>query len=145
MFSRNTHKSILTELNQTADGRGVVKRLRGEHFPFAVPTAFMGKESSPDTDVVVAPVLEGENATRFRLDLIQTGFDQMPELWTSAKEWAVQRFYELATCGRRTLTLQLNSGDILFGHNRNILRARTPFDDAQRLLIRIRMSRANTP
>lgn len=131
--------SMINELEKTEDGCKTLEILRNEVFPFAIPTVFIGKEGDSSKEVVIAPVLEDEDSTRFRLDLILKGFQKAPELWSEAKEKAVRNFYELATSGRHTQEFLMEKGDILFGHNRRILHARTPFLDPERHLLRIRM------
>lgn len=131
--------SMIEELKSTECGCGTLEILKNELFPFAIPTVFMGKEGDIKKDVIIAPVLEQEDLTRFRLDLILKGFEKAPELWSEVKEKSVRKFYELATSGRHTQEFLMEKGDILFGHNRRILHARTPFLDIERHLLRIRM------
>ena len=131
--------SIIQELKGTEYGCRTLEILRNELFPFAIPTVFMGKEGDTTKEVIIAPVLEQEDFTRFRLDLILKGFEKAPDLWSEAKEKAVRKFYELATSGRHTQEFFMEKGYILFGHNRRILHSRTPFLDSERHLLRIRM------
>jgi hypothetical protein len=131
--------SIIQELKGTEYGYKVLETLRNESFPFAIPTVFIGKEGNTQKEVVIAPILEHEDCTRFRLDLILKGFEKAPQLWSEVKEKAVRTFYELAISGRHTKDFFMQKGDILFGHNRRILHARTPFFDSERHLLRIRM------
>jgi hypothetical protein len=121
--------SMIQELKGTEDGCKTLEVLRNEFFPFAIPTVFIGKEGNVTKEVIIAPVLEQEDFTRFRLDLILKGFEKAPELWSETKEKAVRKFYELATSGRHTQEFLMEKGDILFGHNRRMLHARTPFLD----------------
>jgi hypothetical protein len=131
--------SMISELEQNYSGQRMLQLLRYDNFPFAIPSIFIGKEGNPDQTYVVAPVLEKYDHCRFRLDLILKGFEKAPELWSLEKEMAARKFYELATSGRHSVEFAMEKGDILFGHNRRILHARTPFEDNSRHLLRIRM------
>lgn len=132
-------ESMISELTTTGEGQRILFLLRYGEFPFAIPSIFIGKEGNPNQEVVVAPVLEKYDYSRFRLDLILKGFDKAPQLWSQEKEWAVRQFYQLAVSGRHSIDFVMEKGDILFGHNRRILHARTLFEDPNRHLLRIRM------
>ena len=131
--------SIISELEKSCSGQCFLNLLRYEQFPFAIPSIFIGKEGNPDQTFVAAPVLEKYDHCRFRQDLILKGFEQAPDLWSQEKEDAVRAFYKMAVSGNHSVSFSMEKGDILFGHNRRILHARTPFEDTNRHLLRIRM------
>ncbi|HEY0377202.1 MAG TPA: TauD/TfdA family dioxygenase [Pyrinomonadaceae bacterium] len=119
-------------------GEECLKALRSLLFPFRVPTSFTKTRKEEEPETILATVISNTPLIRFRYDTIMDGFKCLPSYATKDALWAVNYFHKALEDSLK-LTFRLNSGEVLFTNNHEILHGRTAFGDERRLLLRIRM------
>lgn len=137
-------EDILTSLVESRAGRAALQSLT-EPIPFRVPTLFAGRQDA--AEIGLYPVFSvsmpesPEMRMRWRHDAIIKGFQARPDMATPQLMSAVDIVHHLienhAPCFRR----YLEDDTLLWADNHRMLHGRTHYDDPERHLIRIRISR----
>ena len=138
-------------LSTIVDGRKVLEQIAspGEEashsallssglFPFRRPTAFTRTRREDQPDWIEAPVISSLPLVRYRYDVIERGFQCLPDIDTRERRQALEVFRDALTRAPREI-VRLAAGDLLLANNHEILHGRTTFDDGNRLLLRVRM------
>lgn len=131
-------RKLLLKLARSSSGVECLKALSSLSFPFRVPTSFTKAREEKEPEIILAPIISDVPLIRFRYDVVMSGFKCSPAYATKDALWAVNYFHESLESSRK-LTFKLNSGEILFTNNYEILHGRTAFKDMRRLLLRVRM------
>ena len=137
-------EQVLTELRRLPDSAGLIRTLY-EPFPFEVNAAYLSVEEAASSmkKVIMAPILStaqtGEVEIRYRYDSILSGFAIRPEFDIPNRRKALAALDGVLKPFEKQEGIRLTKGDLIIGHNRRTLHARTSFDDPNRLLLRVRM------
>jgi len=125
---------VIEELRDEQDGERCLRLLLDTIFPFRTPPAFSKRNKT-----LTAPILSGASTIRFRQDCIEDGFEDIPELDTEDRRWAVSYFSDFIENRVSKHTVPATRDQLLVVDNRRSLHARTDFRDAERALIRARL------
>jgi hypothetical protein len=128
----------LAALRKTDEGMQCLSILRSEIFPFRVPPAFAGADT---TKITYAPILGTSPLIRFRLDSLLAGFQACPELMTPSRLWALTYFNRFLESFNERIEVKLERGDIVFIDNHRVLHGRTAFSGSDRLFLRARVEK----
>jgi alpha-ketoglutarate-dependent taurine dioxygenase len=136
-------RELLQDFARTPEGPAVIRTLREQQFPFAMPVVFRSEAEAAAkvTPVITSPVVLSRSTLRYRYDVLKAGFQARPDLATDERVHAVEVFNKFLTGVRETApTIRLERGDLLIANNYTVLHARTDFTDPNRLLLRARIS-----
>lgn len=134
-----TKDQLLARLSETDEGKECVRLLSETEFPFRVPTVFTKLKSETEMEWITAPIISDQPRVRFRHDLISSALELIPIKLSSEAEWALSYFVQiLHECN--PLSLALGQDDLLVFNNYVMLHGRTPFEDLDRTLLRVRLS-----
>lgn len=129
---------LLTKFSDDT-GRESIKLLSSIAWPFRVPTVFTKRRSEDDVEWICAPILSDKPRIRFRYDLIASGLKYISSGPLPDRERALSHFRRVLN-ESACVSVPLARGDLLVLNNHVILHGRSPFDDFERLLLRVRLS-----
>ncbi|WP_295999618.1 TauD/TfdA family dioxygenase [Rugamonas sp.] len=138
---------IVRALARSAAGRAAFTLLCAASVPFRVPSVYAA--SDEQLEYHLAPVFhrpDGEDggwAMRWRYDSICKGLAARPDLGSAPLRAALELVNELVEYSAPRFSHRLPDDTLLWADNHRTLHGRSPYTDAARHLIRIRMS--NTP
>ena len=130
---------LLKTLSDSDDGKECIRLLKTITWPFRVPTVFTKQQSETELEWITAPILSDHPRIRFRYDLITSALDHLPITLSSEAEWALS-YLNKTLHESDPFSLTLNQGDLLVLDNHAVLHGRTPFEDLNRVLLRVRLS-----
>lgn len=135
--------------NYLIPGAAIVERISQENhenlialrqpYPFRVPTVFTETRDDATIELAWAPIISGENdeIIRYRLDTLTDGVQITQKL--SNAQLAAAIAFENTMADIPPIEYHLQPGEALIVDNHRMLHARTPYDDPNRLLYRVRM------
>ncbi|MEM1327394.1 MAG: TauD/TfdA family dioxygenase [Bacteroidota bacterium] len=129
---------IVSELNESADGKKVLDIIQTTKYPFIVPNVF--KKKSGDTPEFNFGYLLKGGKMRFRVDTIQKALNYDASFCTPEQIWAFDYLVHLVRNTQHTRRFHLEPGDLIFINNKTMLHGRSSFTDYDRHLLRIRMN-----
>jgi hypothetical protein len=135
-------RELLRDFARTPEGPAVIRTLREQQFPFAMPVVFRSEAegAAKVPPVVTSPVVLSRSTLRYRHDVLVAGFRARPDLATPERVHAVEAFNEFLIGVRENAPgTRLERGDLLIANNCTLLHARTDFTDPNRLLLRARI------
>lgn len=130
---------LLAMLSKNDIGRECLRLLKTISWPFRVPTVFTRNRSETEMEWITAPILSSQPQIRFRYDLITSALQRIPVIPAPEAEWALSHFRQVLR-ESATLSLALAQDELLVLNNHVVLHGRTPFEDLDRVLLRIRLS-----
>lgn len=137
-------EDVLTTLAESRSGRTALKALT-EPIPFCIPTAFASQTDITEIGmypVFAASVSESPGASmRWRHDAIIKGFQARPDLAKPPLITSVDIVHDLVEKHVPGFTRHLEDDTLLWADNHRMLNGHTHYEDPDRHLIRIRMSR----
>lgn len=132
-------KQLLARLSENDFGRECTRLLSKIEYPFRVPTVFTMRQSETEMEWITARILSSQPRIRFRHDLITSALERIPITLSSEADWALSHFLQtLHECNQ--LLVALGQDDLLVLNNYVVLHGRTPFEDLDRTLLRVRLT-----
>lgn len=117
----------------------LLEALTSKTFPFRVPSAFASSLDPGLADVTLAPIFSSDVFMRYRLDMLEKGFQCVPELHDSEARWAIDQLEKLIKKTPNQAEFFMAEDSMVLVDNHLALHARTAFSDHERHLVRIRM------
>jgi len=134
-----TLSDIMLELNETEEGREIIRIFKTTKYPFIVPNVFKrGNESEPE--FVFGKILEN-GEIRFRVDTIQKALNYNSDFCTDEQIYAFNYFVDFVRKTEKTKKFFLENNDLVLINNKTTLHGRSSFTDYDRHLLRIRMNK----
>lgn len=140
-------------VNGLIDARMITRRLVEEQIgveammtlsetdlPFRVPTVFTEQRKDEIAEVLMAPVFAQRPYMRYRKDTLQKGLIAKGMQLEPRISRALQQLDGIISNQDLMLKHFLQTGQVLFGNNHEILHNRTSFVDQKRHLLRVRMN-----
>lgn len=134
--------------NMLVDGRRVMEDLARwqprlgaalrEEYPFRVPTVFTKSARPDDVEVVWAPVVTNDGNIRYRKDTLEEAL-ALPGITISETQIEALGAFEEALSKTTPMIHHLEKGEAIIVNNHRLLHARTPYNNPERLLYRVRM------
>ena len=134
-----TLADIMAELEETEEGKEVIRVFKTTKYPFIVPNVFKrGNEDKPE--FVFGEILKN-NEIRFRVDTIQKAINYNSDFCTEKQIWAFNYFVDYVRKTEKTKKFYLENHDLVLINNKTTLHGRSSFTDYDRHLLRIRMNK----
>ncbi len=133
-------RMITRRLVEAKIGIEAMATLAETDLPFRVPTVFTEQRKDEVAEVLMAPVFAQRPYMRYRKDTLQKGLIAKGMHLEPQISRALQQLESII--GSQDLILKhfLQTGQVLFGNNHEILHNRTSFVDQKRHLLRVRMN-----
>ena len=126
---------VLNNLSEV-DGEDLLTEL-ARPFPFRVPNIFTKDPYNQVPEITWAPIISS-NGIRYRKDTLISALSVDGVSVPDSQLSALESFEE--ALGRAPITnYKLGAGDVLFVNNHRLLHGRTAFEDADRLMLRVRV------
>lgn len=107
-----------------------------QDFPFRVPTVFTSDGES--VEITWAPILSSDGSLRYRLDTLREAIG-LPQVEIESEKIKAIEAFEECLGQIQPIEHHLRPGEALFANNHRLLHSRTPFENPNRLLYRVRM------
>ena len=147
------HASDGGGMNGLVDARRITRNLISERLgaemmeilfttdlPFRVPTVFTEQRRDDIPEVLMAPIFAQTPYIRYRKDTLQKGMTVKDSSLEPQVSDAIEKLEKIIADQHLVLHHFLQSGQVLFANNHEILHNRTSFTDKTRHLLRVRMS-----
>lgn len=115
-----------------------VSRVLKRDYPFRVPTVFTSSGNNNDIELIQAPIFTDDGKVRYRRDTLMEAA-ALPEVGLSEEQMQAIDVLEEYLKQAQTYEHHLQPGEAIFINNHRLLHARTPYDNPDRLLYRVRM------
>lgn len=127
---------LLLDMAEAGVDDDMIDALHKNDFPFAVPRVFEMK----DDKFTFGPILGEDNTIRYRKDALEQGMQTHGSALPDIAHRAVEVLHQIVLTSTRVQCFDLVRGDLFWVNNKTTLHGRSSFRDAERHLLRARIT-----
>lgn len=131
-----TLDDLLLDLADSGIESDMIDALSNNRFPFAVPRVF----ETENDKFTFGPILGEGKTIRYRKDTLEQGMQAHGAVLPDVAHRAVEALHQIVLTSTRVQCFDLARGDLLWVNNKSTLHGRSSFRDAERHLLRARIT-----
>jgi alpha-ketoglutarate-dependent taurine dioxygenase len=130
-------KKVLAELDNSIDGRKLIKFAKQEKFPIAIPSIF---QTSPHQNYIYSSLISDTPLIRYRYDTLKAGISLVNHDRADELHEQLDCLNNHIQSSSHQCNFSLSDGEMIFVDNHRFLHGRSSFTDPNRLLLRSRFN-----